>query len=87
MVGHSTSVRNLMNRRNIPATPKNDVNACEDFLTVVDIYYILAATLQVMELESKESSASIPSVPAELQHAAITDIANKVVKRMLTFIC
>ena len=51
-------LRNLINRRNIPATPKNDVNACEDFLSVIGIAHILAATLEVMGLESMESTNS-----------------------------
>ena len=73
-------LRNLINRRNIPATPKNDVNACEDFLSVIGISHILVATVEVMGLDNMESTNSLPEIPAELQQAAITDLASQVVK-------
>ena len=72
-------LRNLINRRNIPATPKNDVNACEDFLSVIGIAHIIAATVEAMGLESMESSHINSKIPPELQDTAIHHVANELV--------
>ena len=76
-------LRNLINRRNIPATPKSDVDACEDCLSVIGISHILAATVEVMGLDGIDSSNSFPQIPPELQEATIHHLVREVVKNYI----
>lgn len=70
---------NLINGRNIPATSKSDVNACEDFLSLIGIAHTIAATVETMGLESIPVVLS-QTLP-ELQEATIHRIASEVVHK------
>lgn len=45
-------IRNVINRRNVSATAKSNVNASEDFLEAVVIAYILAAVMHYLGMSS-----------------------------------
>ena len=57
MTDHGTlqQIRNLINRRNIVADPSKDVNACEDFLSLVVTSHVLCAGMKLFNLESLDS--------------------------------
>ena len=46
-------IRNKLNRINVVKSPKNDVNACEDFIEIVTAGHIVAA---VLRLKSKDDT-------------------------------
>ncbi len=48
-------IRNLINRRNVKETPKNDVNASEDFLEDVVTAYIIAAAMAYLGMSSLDA--------------------------------
>ena len=50
--GTLCQLRNLINRRNVTKSPKNDVNAAEDFLEVVVVGHILTAVMSYLGMSS-----------------------------------
>ena len=50
--GTLNQLRNLLNRCNVTMHPKNDVNACEDFLEVIITGYITTAALHYLGMSS-----------------------------------
>ena len=47
-------LKNLVNRKNLPKKPKNDMNACEDFFQLVGIAHVAAAAIE-MYVDSETS--------------------------------
>ncbi len=48
-------LRNLINRKNIPSEPKKGVNAYEEFLEVVGVAHVVAATMEMLQMEDMEA--------------------------------
>ena len=46
----------LLNRKNVPSKPKNDLNAYEDFMLVVGIGHIIAVARQLLQTESFDTT-------------------------------
>ena len=51
MKGASLSAKSVINRKNVKPNRKDNVNAANDFLTIITTCHILAATMKVMEME------------------------------------
>ena len=51
---------NLINRKNLPSKPKQNLNACEDFIEVVGIGRVIAAAKELLENESFDPSDVTP---------------------------
>jgi L1 cell adhesion molecule like protein len=51
-------IRNLIGRSNVVTQPKNDMNACEDFLKIVLYSYITVAAMEILEIDEVDE---IPS--------------------------
>jgi len=45
-------LKHVLNRTNLPAKPKSDPNACEDFLEVVSIAHIIGACMEILGMKS-----------------------------------
>ena len=54
--GTICQLRNLLNRKNVPSKPKNDLNAYEDFMLVVGIGHIIAVARQLLQTESFDTT-------------------------------
>ena len=54
-------LRNLINRRNVTKSPKNDMNATEDFFELVVIGYVLTAVMSHLGMASVDDSP-LPSI-------------------------
>jgi len=53
-------LRNLVNRRNVPKDPKQDVNATEDFLQLVtDAHIVVAASKELGSHDGKTIPESV----------------------------
>ena len=50
--GTMFQLRNLVNRRNVKKDPSDDVNASEDFLRAVVHGHIIAAAMEVFQMDS-----------------------------------
>ncbi len=59
--GTLCQLRNLINRRNISKSPKNNVNASEDFMEVIVNGHILAAVMSYLGMSSIHDRPS-PSI-------------------------
>lgn len=60
-------LRNKLNRTNFISTPKNDVNACEDFISIITSGLLVAAALTTYEMDSVDDIPSDNVLPnAEL---------------------
>ena len=46
--GTAHQLRNLVGRTNVTTKPKNDMNACEDFMLLLLHSYITTAALEVL---------------------------------------
>ena len=44
-------LRNVITRRNVKPNPKDNVNAADDFITVITTCQILAAAVKIIEME------------------------------------
>ena len=51
-------LRNKLNHTNVIETPKNDVNACEDFLEIITSRLIVASALSTLRLSSTDDTPS-----------------------------
>ncbi len=56
-------LRNKLNRTNVVTKPKNNVNACEDFVEIVTSSLIISSTLEMLSLNSVNDMPSDISVP------------------------
>ena len=54
--GTLNQLRNLINRRNVVKTPKDDVNACDDFFRLVLQCHVIVAAIKVLGIETQTSS-------------------------------
>ena len=59
-------LRNLINWRNVTATPKSSVDACEDFLDTVVDAHIVAAALEILKITSVSDTPSSPVIPENI---------------------
>ena len=50
--GTLVQIKNLLNRRNVPADPKQNFHACDDFITTVIKAHLLASTLKLLNMTS-----------------------------------
>ncbi len=70
---HTVSTKNLINRTNLPTEPKN-VNAVEDFLTVVRVGHTVAAAIEFFRLECmKDANVPKRNVPCGFDTMFIDD--------------
>ena len=58
-------LRNLINRRNVVADPKKDMNACEDFFELITNAHILAAAMQMFDINDLTDPLSSELFPRE----------------------
>ena len=64
-------LRNLINRRNVVKTPKNNFNACDDFFRLIFKCHIITAALKVLQMESCTSPPPHDLCPEIIQlHSA-----------------
>ena len=56
-------IRNAINRRNVVQKPLKDFNACEDFFILVVECHILAASMEMMKVKTKEDTPSTSLIP------------------------
>lgn len=61
-------LRNLINRRNVTHTPKNRVNACEEFFLLVVEGYILTTAMKAFGMSSLEDKPSDSLFPSEVSN-------------------
>ena len=54
--GTLNQLRNLINRRNVVKTPKDDVNACDDFFRLVLQCHVIVAAIKVLGIETQTPS-------------------------------
>ena len=52
--GKLFQLRNVINRRNVSAKPKADVNAVEDFFEIAVIGYVISTTMSYLQMSSLE---------------------------------
>lgn len=83
-------LRNLINRKNVPKDPKNQVHASEDFLKVMCIAHVIAAAMAVLEVDSLEASKTCKFIPENAQSLSIGEkqellmaVSDKVVSRFV----
>ena len=57
-------IRNLINRRNVVKDPTKNMNACEDFFTLLTESHILSAAMTVFEMSSFEDKPSETLFPS-----------------------
>ena len=70
-VGSMYRMRNVLGRSNISNTPRKNVNAAENFLTLVVESHVLAAAMQLLNLKAlddmpKEHSKYFPQILTNL---------------------
>ena len=63
--GTMYQLRNLINRRNVVADPKKDMNACEDFFELITNAHILAAAMQMFDINDLTDPLSSELFPRE----------------------
>lgn len=80
-------LRNLLNRRNVKASPKSDVNASEDFIEVIISGYILAAVMTHLGMSSitdlpdeRIVSHDIWMEDDSVRYSVLMDIASHIVE-------
>ncbi len=56
-------IRNKLHKINVVKSPKNDVNACEDFIEIVTAGHIVASSYAVLRLKSKDDIPSDDILP------------------------
>ena len=61
-------LRNIVNRRNVGQDCSKNVNACEDFFTTVTEAHILAAAMEVFQMDSLEDRPSTDHFPSNSSH-------------------
>ena len=61
-------LRNIVNRRNVGQDCSKNVNACEDFFTTVTEAHILAAAMEVFQMDSLEDRPSTDHFPNNSSH-------------------
>ena len=66
-MGTLLQLKHVLNRTNLPSKPKSDLNACEDFLEVVTFAHIIAACMEVLEMQSIDSEPDPTIVPSDLK--------------------
>ena len=62
-IGTLFQLRNLINRRNVVVTPKNDVAACEDFFLTVVEAHIISAAMELFEMAKMDDCSIFHSLP------------------------
>ena len=62
-IGTLFQLRNLINRRNVVVTPKNDVAACEDFFLTVVEAHIISAAMELFEMAKMDDVPSFTHFP------------------------
>ena len=77
-------LRNLINRRNVPKKPKQDVNACEDFIGIVAIAHIVAAAMEVLSTQGMPGSHTLPDDIGSTSQAAKSEILQSLTKKIIT---
>lgn len=65
-VGTLMHLRNVINRRNIKSSPKDDVNAHEDFLQMIVESHILTAAMEFFGMETLQDDPSPHILPPSL---------------------
>ena len=75
-------LRNLINPKNLPKKPKHDVNSCEDFLEVITIAHVIAATNELLQAQPNVIPSQGPRSMTEHQRReALQTIALKVIEK------
>lgn len=98
MYGHNSDrdggtllqIRNLLNRTSVPRDPKNDVNSAEDFLQVVLVGHVVAAAMEILEMDSMDDEPNDlypallqPRMTKEQKQEALTGIAHSIATKFV----
>ena len=82
-------LRNLINRRNVPNDPKQDVNASEDFFELATKAHVVAAACHVMkthniqEIPAADCFRDLRDKSVEERWQCITNVSKEIVKEFL----
>jgi len=60
-------LKHVLNSTNLPAKPKSDPNACEDFLEVVSVAHIIGACMEILGMKSIDDEPDPSIVPSGLK--------------------
>ena len=81
-------LRNLINRRNVVASSKDDMNSCEEFLELVVTGYIIVAVLDFLAMSSLSDSPLPSLIPSDAwmlsdsdRKSLVMDVASQVVQQ------
>ena len=72
-------LRNLINRRNVISSPENDVNSCEEFLTIILKAHVLAAAMEVLGMSDLNDQPNECIIPPGVTQAAIIESVAEVI--------
>jgi len=85
-------LRNLIHRQSAVKCPKNDVNSCEDFFLTVVAAHILAAAMQLLNMNSLETVPLSDLITddywlesAELRHSALMSVCKALISKFVDF--
>ena len=85
-------LKNVINRTNLKANPKDDVNATHDFITLITTCHILSAAMQLMNMrelkdtpEDELVDESTWMLPISERKEILTQISRKIVDTYINF--
>ena len=84
-------LRNVLHRRSVNSTPKKNVNACEDFLTIVVTGHVLAAAQCILGMDSIKACPSAmldPAIlfePASVRQSSLMSVCRAIVEKYTNF--
>ena len=61
--GSMYQLRNLLNQTNVVTKPKKNFNSCEDFFGLIVTGHIVAASMDVLNMTSKQDQPTLEAVP------------------------
>ena len=81
-------MKNLINRRNVKTHPKEDFCACDDFLRLVVTGHVVAAAMQVLNINSTSDTPLNCEcdwiLPASERSEKLNNICDSIIKRFIT---
>ncbi len=83
-------LRNKLNRTNVVKTPKNDFNACDDFIGIVTSGLVISATLTTFHMDNVSDSPSdrdlqnIWSLPDNERRKALMSMCERVYDKFMS---
>lgn len=85
-------LRNLLHRRNVVKHPKKDVNASEDFFLLVVTSHVLAAAVELLQMESLSATPQSTIITTDywcqsldIRKSALMSVCTALVKKFVNF--